>query len=105
MRSASRVSHTHVRKAAHERMTASGQEQYERAAGTLQWVLRIARVKSQAMGSKPQLFVNKILKYLKKDSQSRTGVLDGDQLLATGDFVLGSFCDASHADEHCERTG
>ena len=22
-----------------------------------------------------------------------------------GDFVIGSVCDASHADEHCERTG
>ena len=47
-------SHVHVRKTAKERLTASEQEQYESVTGSLQWVVRIARVESQAAVSRLQ---------------------------------------------------
>ena len=46
--------HVHVRKTAQESLTASEQEQYESATGSLQWMVRIARVESQAAVSKLQ---------------------------------------------------
>ena len=51
--------HVHVRKTAQERLTASEQEQYESVTGSLQWVVRIARVESQAAVSKLQQMKNK----------------------------------------------
>ena len=108
--------HVHVRKTAQERLTASEQEQYESVTGSLQWVVRIARVESQAAVSRLQqmkkhatvaaaVFANKVLQYLKKTATRglmfRMGVISWH----LGDFVIGSISDASHADEHCERTG
>ena len=69
--------HVHVRKTAQERLTASEQEQYESVTGSLQWVVRIARVESQAAVRRLQhmkkhatvaaaVFANKVLQYLKK---------------------------------------
>ena len=51
--------HVHVRKTAQERLTASEQEQYESVTGSLQWLVRIARVESQAAVSKLQQMKNK----------------------------------------------
>ena len=105
--------HVHVRKTAQERLTASEQEQYESVTGSLQWVVRIARVESHAAVSRLQqmkkhatvAFANKVLQYLKKTATRglmfRMGVISWH----LGDFVIGSISDASHADEHCERTG
>ena len=108
--------HVHVRKTAQERLTTSEQEQYESVTGSLQWVARIARVESQAAVSRLQqmkkhatvaaiVFANKVLQYLKKTATRglifRMGVISW----YLGDFVIGSVCDASHADEHCEQTG
>ena len=99
--------HVHVRKMAQERLTASEQEQYESVTGSLQWVVRIARVESQAAVSKLQqmkkqatvataVFANKVLQYLKKTTTRglmfRMGVISSH----LGDFVIGSVC---------ERTG
>ena len=92
--------HVHVRKTSQERLTASEQKQYESVTGSLQWVVRIARVESQAA-----VFENKVLQHLKKTATRglmfRMGVISWH----LGDFVIGSISDASHADEHCERTG
>ena len=108
--------HMHVRKTAQERLTTSEQEQYESVTGSLQWVARIARVESQAAVSRLQqmkkhatveaaVFANKVFQYLKKTATRglvfRMGVISWH----LGDFVIGSVCDASHADEHCEQTG
>ena len=107
--------HVHVRKTAQERLTASEQEQYESVTGSVQWVVRIARVESQAAVSKLQMkkqakvaaavFANKVLQYFKNTATRglmfRMGVISWH----LGDFVIGSISDASHADEHCERTG
>ena len=108
--------HVHVRKTAQERLTASEQEQYESVTGSLPWVARIARVESQAAVSRLQqmkkqatmaaaVFANKVLQYLKKTATRglvfRMGVISWH----LGGFVISSVCDASHADEHCERTG
>ena len=97
-------------------MTASEQEQYESVTGSLQWVVRIAHVEFQAAVSRLQqmkkhatvaaaVFANKVLQYLKKTATRglmfRMGVISWH----LGDFVIGSISDASHADEHCERTG
>ena len=80
------------------------------------WVARIARVESQAAVSRLQqmkkhatvaaiVFANKVLQYLKKTATRglifRMGVISW----YLGDFVIGSVCDASHADEYCEQTG
>ena len=103
--------HVHVRKTAQERLTASEQEQYESVTGSLQWVVRIARVESRAAVSKLQqmkkqatvaaaVFARKVLQYFKKTATR--GLMFRMDL---GDVVIGSICDASHADEHCERTG
>ena len=79
-------------------------------------MVRIARVESQAAVSRLQqmkkhatvaaaVFANKVLQYLKKTAARglmfRMGVISWH----LGDFVIGSISDASHADEHCERTG
>ena len=108
--------HVHVKKTAQERLTASEQEQYESVTGSLQWVVRIARVESQAAVSRLQqmkkhatvaaaVFANEFLQYLKKTATRglmfRMGVISWH----LGDLVIGSISDASHADEHCERTG
>ena len=96
--------------------TASGQEQYESVIGSLQWVARIARVESQAAVSRLQqvqkqatvaaaVFANKVLQHLKKTATRGLVFLMGVISWHLGDFVIGSVCDASHADEHCERTG
>ena len=88
-------SHVHVRKTAQERLTASEQEQYESVTGSLQWVVRIARVESQADVSKLQqlknqatvaaaVFANKVLQYLKKTATRGLVFLMG---------VSGRFCD------------
>ena len=106
--------HVHVRKTAQERLTAS--EQYESVTGSLQWVVRIARVESQAAVSRLQqmkqqatvaaaVFANKVLQYLKKTATRGVMFRMGVISWYLGDFVIGSICDASHADEHCERTG
>ena len=69
-------SHVHVRKAAHERLTASEQEQYQSLTGSLQWV-RLARVGPQAVASKLQqmkklatvaspVLATKVFKYLEQ---------------------------------------
>ena len=108
--------HVHVRKTAHERLTASEQEQYESVTGSLKWVARIARVDPQAAVSRLQqmkkqatvaaaVFANKVVQYLKKTATRGLVFLMGVISWHLGDFVIGSVCDASHADEHCERTG
>ena len=67
----------HVRKAAHELLKATEQEQHENATGPLQWVVRFARVESQAVVRKLQqmtkhaavaaaVLANHVLKYIKK---------------------------------------
>ena len=108
--------HVHVRKTAQERLTASEQEQYESVTGSLQWVVRIPRVESQAPVSRLQqmkkhatvaaaVFANKVLQYLKNTATRglmfRMGVISWH----LRDFVIGSISDTSHADEHCERIG
>ena len=109
-------SHVHVRKTAQERLTASEQEQHESVTGSLQWVVRIARVESQAAVSKLRqmknqatvaaaVFSNKVFQYLKKTATRGLVFLMGVISWHLGDFVIGSVCDASHADEHCEWTG
>ena len=108
-------SHVHVRETAQERLTASEQEQYESVTGSLQWVVRIARVESQTAVSKLQqmkkttvaaaVFANKVLQYLKKTGTRGLMFRMGVIRWHLGDFVIGSISDASHADEHCERTG
>ena len=100
--------HVHVRKTA-ERLTASEQGQYESVTGSLQWVVRIACVESQAAVSRLQqmkkhatvaaaVFANKVLQYLKKTATRglmfRMGVISWH----LGDFVIGSISDASRAD-------
>ena len=107
--------HVHVRKTAQDRLTASEQEQL-RVTGSLLWVVRIARVESQAAVSRLQqmkkhatmaaaVFANKVLQYLKKTATRglmfRMGVISWH----LGDLVIGSISDASYADEHCEGTG
>ena len=97
--------HVHVRKTAQERLTASEQEQYESVTGSLQWVVRVARVESQAAESRLQqmkkhatvaaaVFANKVLQYLKKTATRglmfRMGVISWH----LGDFVIGSISDA-----------
>ena len=51
------------------------------------------------------VFANKVVQYLKKTATRGLVFLMGVISWHLGDFVIGSVCDASHADEHCERTG
>ena len=89
--------HVHVRKTAQERLTASEQEQYESVTGSLQWVVRIARVEFQAAVSKLQqmkkqatvaaaVFANKVPPIPQEESHSRFEVSDGSRQLALGRF-------------------
>ena len=89
--------HVHVRKMAQERLTASEQEQYESVTGSLQWVVRIARVESQAAVSKLQQMKktsdggNSCLReqgppVSQEDYHSRFDVSDGSHQLAPGRF-------------------
>ena len=47
----------------------------------------------------------KVLKHFKKTASRGLVFRSGIMCWQLGDFVIGSVCDASHADEHCERTG
>ena len=51
------------------------------------------------------VFANKVLQYLKKTATRGLMFPMGVISWHLEDFVIGSINDASHADEHCERTG
>ena len=102
--------HVHARTALHERMSAPAQEWYESVTGPLQrWSAsrgssprrssKLQQMKKQATVA-AAVRARKVLKYLKKTASPMRIMC-----WQWGDLVIGSLCDPSHADEHCERTG
>ena len=86
--------HVQVRKTAQERLTASEQEQYESVRGSLQWVVRIARIESPAAESRLQQMKKHATVAAavfckqgppsQEDSHSRFDLSDGSHQLAPG---------------------
>ena len=65
---------------------------------------RVSDSREQTTADEKTVFANKVLHYLKTATRGlmfRMGVISWH----LRDFVIGSISDASHADEHCERTG
>ena len=80
---------------------------YESVTESLQWVVRIVSVESQAALSKLQQMKSVQRSHMQRlrtrlSSFSRRHQTSNVASWKVGDFVFGSICDASHAVEHCE---